>query len=84
MKPALHSLNDLESTVLMRIARHREEQLDPGTLPTGLALAAVALTVGMFIGWNQARQSSSPHGSETMLLADDARLAPSSILASAQ
>lgn len=77
-----HSLNDLESTVLARIARHREEQLDAGTLPTGVALAAVALTVGMVIGWNQSRQLTSPHGSETMLLADDARLAPSSLLAS--
>lgn len=84
MKPRIHSVDELETAVLARIARHRQDQLDPGTLPTGLTLAVIALTVGMVIGWSQARQLTSPHRSENVLLADDARLAPSSLLVSNQ
>lgn len=84
MKPRIHSVDDLEAAVLTRIARHRQDQLDPGTLPTGLTLVVIALTAGMVIGWNQARQLPGPHDSETVLLADDAQLAPSSLLVSYQ
>ncbi len=84
MKKRIHSVDELETAVLARIAQHRQDQLDPGTLPTGLTLAAIALTAGMVIGWNQSRQLGNPHRSETVLLADDARLAPSSLLVSNQ
>ncbi len=75
------TLDDLEGDVMARIARHRAAQLDAGTLPAGITLAVMALTIGLAIGWNQARQMTPQHGSESIVLADDARLAPSSLFA---
>ena len=47
-------------------------------------LAVVALTVGIAIGFSQAQGVPGSHGSESIVLADDARLAPSALLASTQ
>jgi hypothetical protein len=77
------SLEGLEADVIARIGRHRAGQ-DRGTLPAGTLLAVVALTVGIAIGFSQAQGVPGAHGSESIVLADDARLAPSALLASAQ
>jgi hypothetical protein len=84
MSNAPNSLDRLESDVLARMARHREARSSAGTLPTGLALAALALSVGMLIGWNESQRVTTSRGSESIVLADDARLAPSELLASAR
>jgi hypothetical protein len=81
MKPGNHSLDRLELDVLARITRHREDQNDPGTLPAGLTLAVAALSVGMLIGWSQSQRAVSDPASERIVLADEARLAPSTLLA---
>jgi len=75
------SLDALETDVLARIARHRVSQQDSGTLPAGFTLAALALSIGLVVGWNQAEQASSSHGSESIVLADEAQLAPSALFA---
>ena len=81
MNPRNQALDHLELDVLARIARHREDQSDPETLPTGLTLAIAALSVGMVIGWTQSQRAVSDPASETIVLADEARLAPSTLLA---
>ena len=84
MSHSTHSLDQLESEVLARMARHRESRSSAGTLPVGLALAVIALSVGMLIGRHESHPSAFSRGSESIVLADDARLAPSELLASAQ
>lgn len=75
------SLDGLETDVLARIARHRVSQEDSGTLPAGVTLAALALSIGLVVGWNQAGQASSGHGSESIVLAQETQLAPSTLFA---
>jgi hypothetical protein len=75
------SLDALETDVLARIARHRTSQEDSGTLPAGVTLAALALSIGLVVGWNEAGQATSSHGSESIVLADEAQLAPSTLFA---
>jgi hypothetical protein len=77
------SLESLETDVMARIGRHRTNQ-DRGTLPAGTVLAVVALTVGIAIGFSQAQGVPGVRGSESIVLADDVRLAPSALLASTQ
>jgi hypothetical protein len=75
------SLDQLEVQVLARIAAHRSAHT--GALPIGVVVTLSALVVGLAIG---VAQSGGPHtsGSETAVLADDAGLAPSTLLASNQ
>jgi hypothetical protein len=75
------SLESLETDVMARIGRHRTNQ-DRGTLPAGTFLAVVALTVGIAIGFSQAQSLPGIRGSESIVLADDVRLAPSALLVS--
>jgi hypothetical protein len=79
------SLDCLESDVLIRIARHRQAQNTAGTLPVSIFVTFAALTVGMIIGWaQQSQRNVEPQGSEAIVLADEARLEPSVLLAAAQ
>jgi hypothetical protein len=77
MNATSHSLDQLETDVLARIARHRNRR-SSAALPVGVTLALLAMGVGILTGWSQTAQ----RGSESMLLADDVRLAPAELLAS--
>jgi hypothetical protein len=81
MNASTHSLDQLETDVLARIARHRNRR-SSAALPVGVTLALLAMSVGILIGWSQSAQLATRGGSESMLLADDARLAPAELLAS--
>lgn len=83
--PGPDTLDQLEHSVLLRIARHREEQSDRASVSAGTLLVFVALTAGLVIGFGLARQPAAPVASvESIVLADSARMAPSDLLASAQ
>jgi hypothetical protein len=78
------SLHSLESDVLARIRAHRQHGHPRAALPLGVVVTACALIVGLGVGVASAehRQSSSIGASETVVLGEDASLAPSSLLAS--
>lgn len=74
-------LEGLESAVLGRIAAHRLAQRDSGWLRLDLSVTIAALIAGVVIGhWVPHHQLAS-RSSETVVLADDARLEPSTLLA---
>jgi hypothetical protein len=74
----------LESDVLARIAAHRQAQKSLRSLPVAIMVCAIALASGWLTGMAGPRQKATPAGSESALMADDMRLAPSSLLASNQ
>jgi hypothetical protein len=78
------SLDALEIHVLSRIAGHRHAQQAAGTLPIALLVSITALASGLLTGISEPYRWATRQGSETALLADDASLAPSSLLASNQ
>lgn len=79
------TLDRLESTVLARIARHRDDMADRASLSAGTLLVFAALTAGLVIGFGRAHRPATPtFASESIVLADSARMAPSGLLASTQ
>lgn len=76
------SLPLLENDVLARIHRHRERARSPAALPLGVVVTACALIVGLGVGVASAEHHQSIGASETVVLGEDASLAPSSLLAS--
>lgn len=74
------SLDQLEATVLARIARHREESADRASLSAGTLLVFAALTAGLVIGFGRAHVPPPSPGAESVVLADSARMAPSGLL----
>jgi hypothetical protein len=76
------SLDALESELLARIAAHRVARKTSATLSVALLLAFTALAGGVVTGITEPRHKTA--GSEAALLAEDAGLAPSSLLASNQ
>jgi hypothetical protein len=77
-------LDHLESAVLARIARHREESADRASLSAGTLLVFAALTAGLIIGFGRASVPVPAPGAESVVLAESARIAPSGLLASSQ
>ena len=78
-------LDLLEADVLMRIAAHRDAaQKTAGALPVALLVCITALVGGLWTGIAGSRHAPQARGSEAALLADDLRLAPSSLLVSNQ
>jgi hypothetical protein len=79
-------LDLLESDVMARIASHRQAQKSLRSLPVAALVCAIALAGGWLTGMEGSRQKSAaqPAGSESALMADDMRLAPSSLLANNQ
>jgi hypothetical protein len=75
-------LEQLEATVLQRIADYRQKQRTSGSLPLDVSVAVLALAAGVMIGHWVPRHESAARGSEAVVLADDVRLAPSTLLAS--
>jgi hypothetical protein len=80
MTPA-DPLENLESDVLRRIAAHRLAERDSNWLRLDVSMTLLALVVGVVIGHWAPRHVSSSRGSEAVVLADDARLEPSTLLA---
>ena len=80
---SVQSLDRLEQAVLERIQAHRALQ-QRRRVPIALALAACALATGLGVGVSRAQRSAQLPPSEVAVLADDAALAPSTLLASAQ
>jgi hypothetical protein len=78
------SLDGLESDVLARIAGHRESMKSRSALPVALLVAFTALASGLLTGISEPHRHGTGRGSEAALLADEVRLAPSSLLASNQ
>ena len=82
MEPAL---DRLESQVLARIGAYRQLERSRRTaLPIGLAIAVCSLAAGMSVGVYHAPHAVRAIGSEAVILASDARLAPSALLTSGQ
>jgi len=78
------SLDGLESDVLLRIAAHRRSQNTRSALPVALLVAFTALASGLLTGISEPHRHGAGRGSEAALLADEVKLAPSSLLASNQ
>lgn len=77
------SLDLLESDVLARINAHRQAQKSTRALPVAVLVCVTALAAGWLTGKSEQRRA--PAGSsESALLADDMKLAPSSLLANNQ
>jgi ABC-type dipeptide/oligopeptide/nickel transport system permease subunit len=77
------SLAQLEADVFARMAAHRRMQSGRRSLSIGVLMVACALVAGLGAGLFHARGARAP-GSESVVLADDASLAPSTLLANAQ
>jgi hypothetical protein len=73
-------LDHLETDVLARIADYRRAGSSAGVYPVGAIVMVCALLAGIAIGL-QRSQPAPASGSEAAVLADDARLAPSALLA---
>ena len=79
------TLDSLETSVLARIARHREDVGDRASPSAGTLLVFAALTAGLVIGFGRSHQAVAPdRGAESILLADSAQLAPSGLFARTQ
>lgn len=78
--PLGERLEHLEQDVLIRIAAHRRASQSRAALPISVVVAACALIVGLGVGVESA-QHYRHMGAETVVLGDDALLAPSSLLA---
>jgi hypothetical protein len=78
------SLDGLEADVLSRIAGHRESMKARSAVPVALFVAFTALAGGLLTGISEPHRHGAGHGSEAALLADEVRLAPSTLLASNQ
>jgi hypothetical protein len=76
-------LEQLEADVLARIAAFRESGSSRGIFPVGAIITVCALLAGLAIGMRHA-QDAPLTGSETAVLAEDAGLAPSTLLVSAR
>jgi hypothetical protein len=74
-------LEQLEADVLRRIAAFRQTGSSAGVYPVGALVTVCALLAGLAIGVRHAHQTVVT-GSEAAVLADDASLAPSTLLAS--
>jgi hypothetical protein len=77
-------LDQLEPDVLQRIAEHRRSHQSMHAVPLALLLAVAALGGGLAKGMTGTRPPIHHPGCEAALLADEIRLAPSSLLASRQ
>jgi hypothetical protein len=77
-------LDQIESDVLRRIAEHRSSRQAAHPVALALILTAVALGGGLAKGMAGTHRPPSHPGCEAALLADEIRLAPSSLLASRQ
>lgn len=78
----LHSIDELETAVLARIAAHRIAQAEPDpTRSLGPLMVAVALVTGLALGWINARTVQQRPASESVLVSSDTEL-PSNLLAS--
>lgn len=76
-------LDQLEFEVLARICAHRQARR--GALPVGLFVTLTALAAGVVMGLLQPPHNGAiMRGSEMVVLADDARLAPSTLLTASQ
>ena len=77
------SLDQLEGAVLARISAHRTRRRERESLPAGVVLTVCALVAGLSVGLVHGHHGSVVgRGSESVVLADDASLAPSSLLTS--
>jgi hypothetical protein len=76
------SLARLEADVLARIAAHRQMQSGRRSLPVGVLLVVGALAAGLGAGIFHARGAAGTLPSETVVLAEDSSMAPSSLLVS--
>jgi len=76
----LEPLEHLEQDVLQRIAAHRRSSTSRAALPISVVVTACALIVGLGVGVASAQRYHTV-GAETVVLGDDAMLAPSSLLA---
>jgi hypothetical protein len=74
-------LEQLEEDVLRRIAGYRRTGSSNGVYPVGAIVTVCALLAGLAIGVRLADRAPAS-GSEAAVLADDASLAPSALLAS--
>jgi hypothetical protein len=75
------SLERLEERVLGRIALYRCRP-NRAYIPTGVVLTVCALLAGVSAGYLRAHRYPAP-GSESAVLAEDASLAPSTLLTTA-
>lgn len=80
--PPESPLDQLEATVLQRMLDYRQKQRTSGSLRLDVSVTLIALTVGLLIGHWAPRPGTATRGSEAVVLADDVRLAPSTLLAS--
>ena len=78
------SLERLENDVLARIVAHRQMQSGRHSLPVGVLVVVCALAAGLGAGIFHSQRLPYGGGSESVVLAEDASLAPSTLLASAQ
>lgn len=78
----VRSLEGLEQDVLLRIQAHRAHGANRGALPLGVVVTACALIIGVGVGVASAQHRQTVGASETVVLGEDASLAPSSLLAS--
>ena len=77
------SLARLEAAVLSRIAAHRDAVKATRALAVPILITMTALAGGLVTGIGQPHQNTT-NSSEAALLAEEATLAPSSLLASNQ
>jgi hypothetical protein len=77
-----NSLEQLEATVLQRMADYRRRQRASGSVRLDVSVTLIALAVGLVIGHWVPRHGTATRSSEAVVLADDVRLAPSTLLAS--
>ena len=79
--PSRDRLELLEQDVLLRISAHRRSAANRAAMPISVVVAACALIVGLGVGVASAQRYHHV-SAETVVLGDDAQLAPSSLLAS--
>jgi hypothetical protein len=85
MKPTTASIDALEQDVLRRIALHRAGGHNQLALSASTLLVITALTAGLVTGFGHAVQrNGTAAGSESIVLAESARIAPSDLLARVQ
>jgi hypothetical protein len=78
------SLERLEELVVSRIVAHRQNHDSRRDIPAGVILTVCALIAGLSAGVQRAHRYPSSPGSESAVLAEDASLAPSSLLTTGQ
>jgi hypothetical protein len=80
------SLQSLEADVLARIATHRKRGARGAgaALPVGIAVIVCALAAGLGTGLRHLPRQAAATNSESVVLAEEASLAPSTLLVSSR